>query len=366
MLICLLALGAFQWKIHSKMVDFGVYRQASERVMQAEPLYRDSDGHYQFKYLPVFAVATIPFTLTDVESAKAIWFAASIGTLVLFLRFSARFVPDRRRGVPILIGIASIFMAKFCAHELLLGQVNLMFGLLAITAVGALQSELPAVAGVLFAASVCVKPYGILFAPWLLASEDRRATIAFAIAVAVALAAPAVLYGIGGDVALLRDWWHTVTTSTAPNLLDTDNVSFAALWAKWLGPGVGANVLAALSGLAGLGLLAYMWWQRARVNEPAYLEAAALLVLIPLLSPQGWDYVLLLSTPAVVLLIDRMPELSRAWRVTLWTTLAVMGLTIFDVIGKTAYRQFMDLSVVTLCAVIIVAALGHLRRTTLA
>lgn len=366
LLIGLLALGAFQWKVHEKMVDFGVYRQASQRMLRAEPLFRESDGHFQFKYLPVFAMATIPFALADEDTAKLAWFALSVGALVLLLRWSARFVPERRRGLPILIGLTLLFMLKFYVHELGLGQANLFFVLLVVAAIGALQSELPAVAGVLLGAAVCVKPYGILFAPWLLVSEDRRATIAFAITFVVALLAPMAFYGFGGNIALLVDWWRTVTSTTAPNLMSSDNVSFASMWARWIGPGRPATVLAALTAVIGLGLVAGAWWRRKDVREPAYLEAAALLVLIPLLSPQGWDYVLLLSTPAIALLFDRMPELPRAWRVAVWTAVGLMGLVVFDLVGRAAYQRFMRMSVVSVCALTIVVMLAELRRQKLA
>ena len=47
---------------------------------------------------------------------------------------------------------------------------------------------------------------------------------------------------------------------------------------------------------------------------PEYLECALLMLLIPLVSPQGWDYVLLLATPAVVCLVDRWREFPTIWR----------------------------------------------------
>lgn len=366
LLIGLVALGAFQWKIQQKMVDFGVYRQAAQRVLRAEPLFRESDGHYQFKYLPAFAMATIPFGVADEGTAKLIWFAVSVGALVLLLRWSARFVPERRRGLPVLIGLTLLVMLKFYVHELGLGQVNLVFVLLVVAAVGALQSELPAVAGALLGAAVCVKPYGILFAPWLLVSEDRRATIAFAITFAVALLAPTALYGFSGNIALLLDWWHTVTATTAPNLMTHDNVSFASVWARWIGPGRAASVLAALTAAISLGIVADAWRRRKDVHEPAYLEAAALLVLIPLLSPQGWDYVLLLATPAIALLFDRLPDVSRPWRIATWAAVGFMGLVVFDLVGRAIYQRFMEASIVSICAVTIVVALAHLRRQRLA
>ena len=366
LLIGLVALAAFQFKAREKMVDFGVYRQASERVLRAEPLFRESDGHFQFKYLPVFAVATIPFALADAETAKLGWFALSVGALVLLLRWSARFVPERRRGLPLLVGLTLLFMLKFYIHELGLGQANLFFALLVVAALGALQSEFPAVAGVLFGAAVAVKPYGIIFAPWLLASEDRRAVVAMAITLVAALLAPMAFYGFNGNIALLADWWRTVTSTTAPNLMTPDNVSFASVWARWLGAGPAASVLAVVTGGISLALVADAWRRRARVAEPAYLEAAALLVLIPLLSPQGWDYVLLLSTPAIALLFDRMPELPRGWRVAAWTAVGVMGLVAFDLVGRAIYQRFMRTSVVTICALTIIVVLAQLRRQRLA
>ena len=36
-------------------VDFEVIQQAGVRALAAEPLYRDADGHFQYKYLPAFA-----------------------------------------------------------------------------------------------------------------------------------------------------------------------------------------------------------------------------------------------------------------------------------------------------------------------
>jgi hypothetical protein len=96
-----------------------------------------------------------------------------------------------------------------------------------------------------------------------------------------------------------------------------------------------------------LGLVATVWVRRREIASPDYLEVALLLLVIPLLSPQGWDYVLLLGTPAVVCLIDRWSDVSREWRVATAASLALMGLTIFDVMGRSLYGQFMALSIVS-------------------
>ena len=127
-----------------------------------------------------------------------------------------------------------------------------------------------------------------------------------------------------------------------------------------------ARLLAGISSAAALGVVIDAWWRRQDSGDPVYLEAAALLLLVPLLSPQGWDYVLLLATPAVALIFDRLPELSRRWQIAAWTAIGVMGLTMFDLVGRAAYGRIMSWSVITLCAIGVLICLSKLRRLKLA
>lgn len=365
-LVALLAVAAYHGRVSREMPDFAVYRTAAVRAVAAEPLYRADDGHYQFKYLPAFAIAMAPLALVGPDLAKAGWFALSVGLLVAFLRWSVRGLPERRRPERVLTWLTVLFMAKFYAHELMLGQSNLLLGAMLVAALLAVQIELPRVAGVLIAMAAFIKPYALLLLPWLIASHGLAAGLAGALVLAVGLIAPAVVYGWAGNLAQLSGWYTTVTTSTAPNLLGADNISLAAMWAKWMGADSTAAALAATSAVAVLAIAALVWRRRDRINEPDYLEFALLMLLIPLLSPQGWDYVLLLGTPAVVCLLDRWPELSKPWRIFSIAAVAVMGLTIFDLMGRALYARFMALSIVTLCAAGVVMALAHLRRRALA
>ena len=75
---------------------------------------------------------------------------------------------------------------------------------------------------------------------------------------------------------------------------------------------------------------------------------------------------LLLGTPAVALVIDRLPELPRWWQVQIYAALGVMGFVSFDLVGREAYGRFMGLSAVTICAMAVFYALTELRRRKLA
>jgi hypothetical protein len=68
----------------------------------------------------------------------------------------------------------------------------------------------------------------------------------------------------------------------------------------------------------------------------------------------------------VVGLVDRWRELSGAWRTLSAIALATMGLTTFDVMGRTAYGAFMRVSGMTIAALIFLVAVAQLRRARLA
>jgi hypothetical protein len=67
-----------------------------------------------------------------------------------------------------------------------------------------------------------------------------------------------------------------------------------------------------------------------------------------------------------VLLVDRWPEVGREWRAATILSLAVMGLTLFDVMGRALYGRFMALSLVSVAAIGAATALTHLRWKQLA
>jgi alpha-1,2-mannosyltransferase len=364
--LVVIAAVAYIARIQYEMIDFITWRQSALRALQAEPLYRPEDGHYQFKYLPMFAVVMASLGALSQDVGKLIWYAISVAFLAALLRWSVVALPDRRLSQLTLIVITVILMAKFYVHELLLGQTNLLLGVLLVGALLAVQRDRALSAGALIGAAVFVKPYALILIPWLVVARGWRATAMAASVVAAGLVLPAAVYGWTGNLDLLRGWLRTVTDSTAPNLLGNDNVSIAAMWAKWLGPGSSATVLTLVT-LASIGGLLIVSWRRRRgLAEPEYLEYGLLMLLIPLVSPQGWDYLLLLATPAVVCLMDRWREFPRLWQWGLGIALALMGLSSFDLMGRTLYGRFMSLSIVSVCALIVAVGLIQARRLRLA
>ena len=206
----------------------------------------------------------------------------------------------------------------------------------------------------------------MLLFPWLAIVGGLESAVIAGTVLLGGLLLPAITYGWNENFTLLAGWYRTVTDTTAPNLLDAENISFATMWAKWLGAGTPASRLALATDLAGITLIAIVLVWRRRARHPLYLEFGLLMLMIPMLSPQGWDYVLLIAAPVFFLLFDRWFDVAMPWRIATAIAVFLVSFTIFDLVGRAAYTQFMLFSAVTLGGLLLAACLTHLRWKALA
>ena len=91
---------------------------------------------------------------------------------------------------------------------------------------------------------------------------------------------------------------------------------------------------------------------RGSCRVPDTLEGALLLLLIPLLSPQGWDYVFLIGTPAVAMLLINDCRLPRGCAAAIGPRSRRRALSIFDLMGANGLLHFHGLSLITVCFVV--------------
>jgi hypothetical protein len=349
-----------------ELVDFAVPHRAAQRFLAHEQLYRPSDGHYQYKYLPAFAAVMVPFTMVPKRAAEVAWFTLTVAMAWGFVRLAIAALPGRRVSVRVMFWLVLLLNGKFLVKELAFGQFNLPVALLLLGAVMCARYGRGLVAATAIAAAVFVKPYALVLLPWLLWTAGWQSLLVFASALGVGLLLPAASYGWNGNLALLYDWYRTVADTTGPNLLGADNISFASMWAKWLGPGPIAVRLAVASTLIAVAAGVAMMGRRKQVAEPDYLEGAYFMLIVPLLSPQGWDYVLLIGLPAYVCLVDRWQDLSPRWRIAAAIGIFLTSFTIYDLLRRPLYLYLMQLSAVSVGAVLVAATLMRLRWRALA
>jgi len=333
------------------MADFSVNYQAGQRLRRAETLYRVEDEHYMFKYLPSSAVFYAPLTYLPLQTAKAVWYALSLFCSVLLFYLAHRYFSGNAHGRLWTGIIPALVLVRYFFREWELGQINALVSLIVFLAVFRLADTRPPAgigAGILWGLSVCLKPYTVLFLLYLLVRKRWTAVVSGLSTLALGAALPALYYGLSGNWTVHKEWFQTLTRSTPGLLSSQDNVSLFALFMKWTGDRPLALVLGGAAVFI-LGLVYFSMLLKASARPQAILcEGAVLLLCIPLVSPLGWDYTLILALPALMLLLRHYHYFSRGWQALLAVNLLIVALAAYDILGPVLYARFMTWSVITL------------------
>jgi alpha-1,2-mannosyltransferase len=347
----------FVFRIEGDMTDFVVNYRAGGRLLAGETLYQRTDGHFMFKYFPFSALLYLPLALLPFPAAEAVWFAVIVMSSLALFVVSKRLVSGRAPVPWYVLALPPLVLAKFFFREIQLGQINTVVTLLSLWMTAELLTARDTRAGILWGLATALKPYGLIFLPYFVVRRNLRALASGLAVLALAFLVPALFYGFEKNVEVHREWYRTLVESTPGLLSGADSVSVAAFLTKWSGEAylaVPATVLLALLVLAVV--------LRGRdVSRSPVLEVALLLVLIPLVSPLGWDYQFLTSVLAVTLLAHHLSDFSRVFRWLLLANLFVAGFSIYDLMGRELYRAFMGWSLLTVSFLLVVVYLVSLR-----
>lgn len=164
--------------------DFEVYYKAAFRLINSENLYRHTeDGHYIFKYSPVSALIFIPFTLFSFGVAKIIYWVFLSGIIVLNFYISVRLLSPKiglkhdSKQVNIIYLLSALILALHFLRELHLGQVNYLLLFMYVLVLSALIKEKVITASILLSLSLFIKPFGLIFLPYLVYRRKFKALI---------------------------------------------------------------------------------------------------------------------------------------------------------------------------------------------
>ena len=359
----------FVFKIQGGMADFEVNYRAGHRLALGETLYRTADSHWQFKYSPFSAMIYLPLSALPLPAAKAVWFllvGTAIAAMIVLGGKLAAASGTPKPGPAVVLAV--LILAKFFLREIQLGQINalitaLLMGmaLLLVRDDEAPSSRLRTEAGILWGLAAALKPYALIFLPYLVLKRKGRALAWGAAVFAAALAVPSLFYGIRGNATVLGEWVSSLSRSTPGLLVSQDNVSLLAFLMKWMHGSPAASLVYG-AGIALLAVLTLVFLRGGRdLPRAAVAESALLLVFIPLISPLGWDYTFLSAFAAVVLVMDRMPVFPKALRFLAALNFLIIALALYDVLGRRLYAEFMARSVPTLNFLLVAAALFYLR-----
>jgi len=358
----------FLLKVKDEMIDFEVNYKAGERIKWGETLYRLEDGHYQFKYSPFSSLLYLPLSFLPLDFAKSIWYFIILLSTGLLLYISQSLLKSAGKNSWILPVLTYLILARYFLRELQLGQINALIAFLLILMIFLLargeeisSSWSEKSAGLLWGLSIAFKPYSLIFLPYFLIKKKWQ-TLAFGLLfLGFSLFIPSLFYGFKGNFNVLKEWQISLSKST-PHLLDSqDNISIIALFMKWT---ENLKLSLYLFGLALIALalfLLYIILKGSKIKRALILDCAIILMIIPLVSPLGWDYNLLFSALGVMIVLQSFDKYSRFWRAVLLANFLVIFFSLYSILGRELYAFFMSLSIITINFMIIVAYLSYLR-----
>ena len=368
-LFILVVTSLFFIRVKTNMKDFEVNYQAGKRLRMAETLYRTQDEHYMFKYFPSAALLYAPLTQLPLDTAKGIWYLLIIAGLTGMFTLSSRMLTE---GNPLsfpMTVVTLMVLLKFILREIELGQINALVGFILTLMIWNLalsQKKNDSVgrnwlAGIFWGLGVALKPYALLFFPYLLVKKNWRSLAGGAAFLLISFFAPAFYYGFEGNLEVHREWFETLSGSTPHLLTSQDNISIPALFTKWTGQKNLSLFLTSMVLLIMAILILILIHRGKSIRKSCILEGAVLLMLIPLVSPLGWDYTLLLSVLGLMTIIRHFFCYSNPWRAVLIVNLLVIGLSVYDLLGRELYSNFMSWSVITVNFLILLGFLFFLR-----
>ncbi|MFC2168989.1 glycosyltransferase family 87 protein [Acidobacteriota bacterium] len=357
----------FIFKVKEEMVDFEVNYKAGKRIGWGETLYRAEDGHYQFKYSPFSAILYWPLSYLPLTLAKAIWYFLILFSVVL-IGYSCRRLIGLSKDSSIWISVLPfLILTKYFLRELDLGQINALITLILLLMVGYLVSDereksrwKEIYAGGMWGFALALKPYALIFLPYFIIKKKWKALTSGLFFLSVALLLPSLFYGFKGNLFVLKEWKRSLSQST-PTLLDTwDNSSIIAFFMKWTGDQKTSLIFAGAVFVA-LGILCLIVFLKGGKERAPVLDGALILILIPLISPLGWDYNFLMSVLGIMILLAKFKEFTSFWKAVLIFNFSIITFALYDILGREYYGTFMSLSITTINFLIIIGFLAYLR-----
>jgi hypothetical protein len=196
------------------IADFEVYYKAAQRIIQGENLYRiQSDGYYIFKYSPTSAIFFIPYLIFPFWLAKYIyWFVLTLTVMISFklcIKLSnidnIKNLTTKTQNLIFTFGILTL--AIHYLRELHLGQVNQLLCFIYVLIAFYFIKNKKIIVSLLLATSIFIKPFTLIFIPYLLIKKKYREVLLFIAFCILLFAIPFVFYGSISKCLLQYKYW---------------------------------------------------------------------------------------------------------------------------------------------------------------
>lgn len=354
------------------MHDLEVYYKTAARLVNGRELYRiAADGHYVFKYSPTAAMYFIPLLLLPFSLAKIFyWFVLTgltvwaFGLLYKLMAATGNMVPDyKKRNVVLMLTFLAV--AAHLHREWHLGQVNLLLLIIYIGLISLLMQNKNWLAGLFLALSLFIKPFGLIFLPYLLFRQQYKPLL-FALAFVLFLGLmPLIFYPEWVDFKYLYQGWFTeliIELQAKQDLLASANHTVFSVVARFtplrylLNSGLTISIYQLVILLViGVAFLLFIRMGR-YLPTPVLPEMTFLIALIPLFSFTSYN-AFLFAAPCIMLLIFYFQQFSVLGKLSILVGCLLVGANIRDLVGPKFFNFLENISVYSFGSILLLILL---------
>ena len=205
-----------EWGSRFHRTDFTVYQAAGRAVLDDRNIYTAQNPRgWLYMYLPVVAVAMMPFALLNVFWASLLWYLLSVAAVAhalwISVQLARRFWPDCRLANHWLYTLVVMLILLPTISGLARGQASLIISYLVIASVWYYMQQCEWCAGLCLAGSIALKVFPILFVVYFLAKRRWLMVVTTSLWLfAWVIIAPSAVWGVRGNSELLHQWLTTI------------------------------------------------------------------------------------------------------------------------------------------------------------
>jgi hypothetical protein len=314
--------GSVTWGSEAHRTDFTVYQQAGKAVLDGTNIYEAHNiRDWYYMYLPVFAVAMVPFALLSVFWASLLWYLLSVlmigHAVYLSVQLARRILPKTELSNFWLYTLTMLLVLRATLSGITRGQASLLVTYLVVISVWLYVQRREWFAGFCLAGSIVLKIFPALLVLYFLAKRRYRMVVATGVWLVVLIwIAPSCIFGVRGNNALLRQWVTTIALPANKPEQAANNVRYGqminprldrnqsvqAVFIRWLAGSTTETADPSREALArrvavvvNLCLLLITAWgcRRGRAEEDrpeTTLQLCVIVLLMLFLSPVSWNH----------------------------------------------------------------------------
>jgi Glycosyltransferase family 87 len=272
--------------------DFNTYYRAGGRVLAASAIYPPTDSE-RFLYAPIFAIGFAPLAALPLKAAQLVFYLFNAFAFVELIIGAGvlLFGRERQLSAPLIV-IPVLLCFRFIGNNIEHGQINLLTLPLLVWAIIKAEESRPWRAGLMLAAAILIKPFGLLVAAYMLV-RGRFSTLACtAVWGIVLLLLPIFIFGFHGWSEQTTAYVQAVSSMTTRYRTMLTNQSAVSAVARLFEPVSSADANSTMPVALGMGFefaltltaLGWVW----RSGNRDRIALAALFCVIPGFAPISW------------------------------------------------------------------------------